>query len=65
MTTYDISTFVPGGIFKTDRLHHITNDDTCSRCRRPIREDEVPLMLWPNGGWDMYLFCNDCTKRVG
>lgn len=59
-TPFDDSGFLDGGIRASDHLHVGTNDDTCSRCRRAIREDEVPLMLWVNGGNDMYIYCNDC-----
>lgn len=61
----DITSIIPGGIKPTDFCHKETNDNTCSRCRRAIREDEIPITLWrdsdPN---DMWIFCNDCTPNL-
>lgn len=54
------TSLVPGGIQTTDHVHIDTNDGTCSRCRKAIGEDEVPLMLWSRGGRDMLIYCNDC-----
>ena len=58
-TRFD-SGFLDGGIRVNDHLHVGTYDETCSRCRRAIREDEVPLMLWINQAHDMYAYCTDC-----
>lgn len=55
-----VEALVPGGIRPTDFVHHITNDGTCSRCRKPIAEAEVPLMLWPSDGDDMLIYCESC-----
>ena len=38
---------MPGGILATDHVHYPRYDCTCSRCRRPIDPDDVPLLLWP------------------
>ena len=43
--TYEISMFVPGGILPTDHVHRRTNDNSCSRCRWTVPNDEVPLMF--------------------
>ena len=48
----DIASVLPGGILGTDRLHVRTYDETCSRCRQPIPEDAVPLLLWVGDGED-------------
>ena len=56
----DIAHLVPMGILPTDHWHRGKNDDTCSRCRREIGEDEVPLLLWANDGHDMLIFCEAC-----
>ena len=55
-----IELLVPGGIQPTDHLHVGTNDGTCSRCRKPIGDDEGPLLLWRRSGHDMYAFCERC-----
>ena len=66
MTGIPIETLVPGGIRPTDRLHVVTNDNTCSRCGVSIRDDEVPILLWAGEqGHCMYIFCNDCTGMGG
>lgn len=51
---------IPGGIKPTDFWHRGTNDDTCSRCRKEVPEDDVPIMLWANDGEDMLIFCEAC-----
>jgi len=70
----DIATLIPGGIALSDHLHIETNDGTCSRCRQPIPEADVPILLWLRGGpriilgssprtgagYDMYAFCERC-----
>jgi hypothetical protein len=55
-----IDQIIPGGIKASDHLHVGTNDNTCSRCRKAIEEDECPLMLWANDGNDMWIFCEAC-----
>jgi hypothetical protein len=55
-----IEKLVPGGILPSDRLHVGTYDETCSRCRKPIPEEQVPLLLWTNHGNDLFSFCCDC-----
>jgi hypothetical protein len=56
----DIRNVVPGGILPSDHLHVKTNDRTCSRCRREIDDEAVPLMLWIEPGDDMFIFCPSC-----
>jgi hypothetical protein len=37
------------------------NDDTCSRCREPVPEDEVPLMIWIGKlRNDLLIYCDRC-----
>ena len=56
-----IDQLVPGGIRPDDHWHHSTYDDTCSRCRQPIAEDEVPLLIWRGeDGADMLSYCPTC-----
>ncbi len=56
------SEIIPGGIKATDRWHHITSDNTCSRCRAEIRCDEVPVLLWTNDGIDLLIYCEACCE---
>jgi hypothetical protein len=58
---YAVSSLIPGGIRPGDFVHVETNDGTCSRCRRRILEDEVPLMLWDRTGRLLWIYCDDCT----
>ena len=51
---------VPGGILPSDVQMILTNDGTCSRCRKVIDQEEVPLRLWLRGGRDLYQFCECC-----
>lgn len=60
MPRLTIDKLVPDGIQATDHLHIETNDGTCSRCRKPIDDAEVPLMFWTNDGHDMWQFCERC-----
>jgi len=57
-----ISDLVPGGIRSTDHIHKVTNDHTCSRCRRLVGDGELPLMLWIGVGDDMLLYCQQCCE---
>ena len=50
---------VPGGIKPTDHVHLVTNDGTCSRCRRNTF-DEVPLMMWIGEGHRLLIYCQRC-----
>lgn len=52
---------IPGGIKTTDHWHRGTNDNTCSRCRKDVPEEDVPLMLWANDGEDMLIYCGECA----
>lgn len=59
---------IPGGVLPTDFVHHVTNDGTCSRCRRPIDDDDpdrgIPIMLWiGESGDDMLTYCEACTSE--
>lgn len=65
MAEFSIEHFVPGGILPDDHWHILTNDDTCSRCRKPISEDEFPLLIWSGTGKNMLSYCEACTGRDG
>ena len=56
-----IEALIPGGIRETDHAHVVTSDETCNRCRRPLREDEVPLRCWEGDGTVMWIRCSDCS----
>lgn len=60
MTHLTIDGIIPGGIAPTDHVHRDTRDDTCSRCRNLVPDDQVPLMLWFNGDRDMLIYCETC-----
>ena len=57
---FSLEHFVPGGILPDDHWHILISDDTCSRCRKPIPEDQVPLMLWSGDGSRMLSYCETC-----
>ena len=52
-------------ISPNDYVNYKTDDGKCSRCRKEIREDEVPLRLWslldPN---IMMTYCESCNEEV-
>ena len=53
-------------ILPTDHVHVGTYDETCSRCRKAIGEDEVPLLMWlPPDGDRMLAYCNACDPMAG
>jgi hypothetical protein len=59
-----IEALVPGGIKPTDHWHIKTNDDTCSRCRKEVPDEHVPLMLFRGQhGEDMLIYCEDCLAK--
>jgi hypothetical protein len=46
----------------SDHIHRVINDGTCSRCRQPVPDDSVPLMLWLGAdGEDMLIYCQGCV----
>ena len=51
-------------VLNSDHVNHKTSDGKCSRCRQPIREDEVPLKLWCGVPNDMWVYCEICTPIV-
>lgn len=63
MPEFSIEHFVPGGVLPDDRWHELTCDDTCSRCRQPIRKDEFPFLIWSGSGKNMLSYCEKCTER--
>jgi hypothetical protein len=56
----DILQLIPGGVLPNDHWHRGTNDRTCSRCRREVPDEDVPLMLWSEDGEDMLIYCEAC-----
>ena len=63
MTKIQIDQIIPGGIRGTDFIHRRTNDNTCSRCREEINDDEVPVMLWSGDGENLLIYCEACTHQ--
>jgi hypothetical protein len=53
---------IAGGIRATDHWHVLTNDGTCSRCRREVPDGEVPLLLWR--GSDLLIYCERCLHGL-
>lgn len=52
-------------IRKWHHRHYITSDDTCSRCRRKIADDEIPLRFWPKSDRNyMLIYCDACIGHV-
>ena len=65
MTTLSPETIIPSGIKPSDFWHTDANDNTCSRCRKPVPEAEVPLMLWRDGGDAVLIYCERCLRKEG
>lgn len=57
-----VETLIPGGVLDRDHIHAGGDDGTCSRCRRPIREDEVLVRYCEGDGTGpcIWLYCDDC-----
>ena len=57
-------------ILPGDHVHYKTYDETCSRCRDKIHEDEVPLLIWQSDPEDnnkanyMYAYCERCSLQL-
>ena len=62
-TRLQIDQLIPGGIRGDDYIHRGTNDNTCSRCREEIAEEDVPLMLWTNDGHNLMIYCEACLRQ--
>ncbi len=60
---FHIADIVPGGLKPGDHIHRKTNDGSCSRCRRQVPEDEVPLMIWISGD-DLLIYCGPCLETT-
>jgi hypothetical protein len=59
--TLHLRDLVPGGIKRGDYVHHLTCDETCSRCRRKLDDDEAPLIAWiGDEADDLLLYCERC-----
>lgn len=49
---------VPNGILPSDHVHLHVYDETCSRCRKPIPDHEVPLQIFEGNA--MLSYCEPC-----
>ena len=57
---------IPGGVQPADHWHVGRDDGTCSRCRQPVPDDDVPLRLWRKNGHEMLTYCERCLGvKVG
>jgi hypothetical protein len=36
--------------------------DRCSFCEAPLKEDDVPLVMWSSEGWTAR-FCDRCAEK--
>jgi hypothetical protein len=59
---FSIDMFVPQGVLPDDHWHLMTYDETCSRCRKPVPEDENPLIIWSGCGNNMLVYCDQCAR---
>lgn len=55
----DPTFMIPYGIMPSDNWHIGTNDNTCSRCREEVPNDDVPILIW-RGDDDMLIYCEAC-----
>lgn len=55
---------VPYGILESDVAYEVTIDG-CSRCNRPIAPADEPVVLWPHGGKQLWVFCSVCAGSDG
>jgi hypothetical protein len=60
MKPVSVEGLIPGGIERTDRWHLGTDDGKCSRCGEMPPEDDVPLLIWSEGGNNMLRYCEQC-----
>lgn len=51
-------------IKESDHVNYMTSDEKCSRCRKDIDEDEVPLRLWAQDPNYMWIYCESCMNDV-
>jgi len=58
--TYPSPLIPGGGVKDTDFLHNGWYDETCSRCRKPIPDEEIPLLVWLENRNKMYSYCAEC-----
>lgn len=54
------SDLIPGGIKHDDHWHIGIDDGTCSRCRKPVPDNNVPLRLFSPDGNDQLVYCEPC-----
>jgi hypothetical protein len=53
---------VPGGILPGDYWHDGRMDGRCSRCRLPVPERDVPLMIFDSEGDAVLVYCEACLR---
>lgn len=58
-----IEHLVPGGILPGDHWHRGRLDGRCSRCRLPVPEDDVPLMIFDSEGDTTLVYCETCLGQ--
>lgn len=63
MVEFRLDCALPGGILPSDHWFDQTHDDTCSRCRKPIPDTDVPLLLYAGRGSRMLAYCTKCQER--
>lgn len=52
-------------ILESDHPFAYISDDTCSRCREPLAEFDVPLRLWPKDRPGcMFVYCEKCLENT-
>jgi len=51
-------------IKESDHVNHDTSDLLCSRCRNPVKENDIPLKVWKHDGKDMLIYCPSCKHLV-
>lgn len=51
-------------IKQSDHINFETSDELCSRCRKPVRDDQVPLRVWSHDGKHMRIYCQCCSQLV-
>lgn len=63
MLRLNIREVIPGSILPADHVHWLKHDNTCSRCRKVVPDDEVPLLMWVGkNADDMLIYCEGCQR---
>jgi hypothetical protein len=64
MAVVSFADIIPGGVQAADHWHRRTDDGTCSRCRREVPDQDVPLRVWSPNGQDMLTYCERCLDGL-